>query len=92
MRLYDVYKHKKNNNIIQIDSFATRMNDFGREKELMVVFRNMEKHNEYEIGSSPSSNGYGTQKEIEEEYELLVSAIELDKYNNWNEIFALIGE
>ena len=33
MRLYDVYKHKKNNNIIQIDSFATRMNDFGREYE-----------------------------------------------------------
>lgn len=31
MRLYDVYKHKKNNDIIQIDSFATRMNDFGRE-------------------------------------------------------------
>ena len=92
MRLYDVYKHKKNNDIIQIDSFATRMNDFGREYELMVVFRNIEKHNEYEIGSSPSSNGYGTVKEIEEEYELLVNASDLRNYKDWNEIFALIGE
>lgn len=92
MRLYDVYKHKKNNDIIQIDSFVTRMNDFGREKELMIVFRNIEKHNEFEIGSSPSSNGYGTQKEIEEEYELLVSADDLDKYKDWNDIFTLIGE
>ena len=91
MRLYDIYKHKKNNNIIQIDSFATRMNDWKKEG-LMAVFRNIEKHNKYEIGSCPSSNGYGTVKEIEEEYELLVGASDFNKFKDWNEIFALIGE
>lgn len=84
-----MYKHKENNNLIQIDSFASHMNSV---KDHIIVFKNIEKHNEYEIGSCPSFNGYGTQKEIESEYELLVKQEDLGKYEDWNDIFNLIGQ
>ena len=88
MKLFDVYVHKKNKNIIQIDSFATHIND--NAGDFIIVFSNIEKHNEYEIGSCPSFNGYGSCEEIEKEYELLVSADDLKKYSSWNEIFDLV--
>ena len=88
MKLGDVYKHKENNSIIQIDSFATHMNKF--DEGVIIVFRNIEKHNEFEIGSCPSFNGYGSQEEIENEYELLVPQEELSKYSDWNEILELV--
>lgn len=87
MRLNDIYKNKKDNSIIQIDSFATRMNE---SKNTIIVFSNIEKHNEFEIGSCPSFNGYGLQEEIESEYELLVPQEKLRNYKDWNEIFELI--
>lgn len=87
MKLYDIYKHKKDDSIIQIDSFATKMNTH---KEHIIVYTNIERHNELEIGSCPSFNGYGTKEEIEKEYELLVSADDLNKYEDWKEIYALI--
>ena len=87
MKLGNVYKHKENDSIIQIDSFASCMGDFS--KGHIIVFRNIEKHNEFEIGSCPSFNGYGTQEEIEKEYELLVPQEELKKYSGWNEILEL---
>jgi len=83
MKLQDVYKHKKNNNIIQIDSFASRMN--GTE-EVIIVFNNL-KYMIGDIGFCPSFNGFGTQEEIENEYELIVSQEELYDYNDWEEIF-----
>ena len=90
MKLYDIYKNKKNNNLIQIDSYATHINE---PEDIVVdgivVFKNIEKH-EYEIGSSPSFNGYGTLEEIEEKYELLVPQGELKNYKTWNDIFKLI--
>ena len=89
MKLGDIYKNKENNSIIQIDSFATPMGRFG-EGESIIVFRQIERHNEFEIGSCPSFNGYGTQEEIETEYELLVSQEDLINYSNWDEIFQLI--
>ena len=61
MQLGDIYKHKKNKAIIQIDSFATHMGEFLDEK-LIIIFRQIEKHNEFEIGWSPSDNGYGSQE------------------------------
>ena len=88
MKLGDVYKHKDNNSIIQIDSFATPMGRF-LEEESIIVFRQIEKHNEFEIGSCPSFNGYGSQEEIENEYELLVAQEDLSNYSDWNEIFEL---
>lgn len=91
MKLGDVYKHKKDNSIIQIDSFATPMGKF-LEEESVVVFRQIEKHNEFEIGSCPSFNGYGSQEEIENEYELLVSQEDLKNYSDWNEILELVGK
>ena len=90
MKLGDIYKHKENNSIIQIDSFATPMGRFGEGKSI-IVFRQIEKHNEFEIGSCPSFNGYGSQEEIENEYELLVSQEELNNYSDWDEIFNLVN-
>ena len=85
MKLGDIYKNKENNSIIQIDSFAVPMGRFCEEKTI-IVFRKIES----EIGSCPSFNGYGTQEEIEAEYELLVPQKELNNYCGWEEIFRLI--
>ena len=89
MKLGDIYKHKENNSIIQIDSFATPMGKFADDKSI-IVFRQIERHNEFEIGSCPSFNGYGSQEEIESKYELLVSQEDLSNYSDWDEIFQLI--
>lgn len=56
----------------------------------IVVFRQMEIHNAYEIGSVPSFNGYGSREEIESEYELLVPQEKLKNYSDWNEIFDMV--
>ena len=85
MKLGDIYKNKENNSIIQIDSFATPMGRFCEEKPI-IVFRKIES----ETGSCPNFNGYGTQEEIEADYELLVSQKELNNYCGWEEIFRLI--
>ena len=87
MKLGDVYRHKKNKSIIQIDSYASHMGKIV--EETIVIFKQIEKHNEFEIGYSPSFNGYGTQQEIENEYELLVPQEELEKYSDWNQILEL---
>ena len=55
-----------------------------------VRFTNVEKHNEFEYGSYPSFNGYGTKEEIENEYDLFVKQEELNNFDNWDEIFDLI--
>lgn len=89
MKLGDIYVNKEDKGIIQIDSFASHMNELGSDK-LIIVFSNIEKHNEFEIGSCPSFNGYGTQEEIESKYDLLVPQEELNKYSDWDEIFKLV--
>ena len=88
MRLGDIYVNKKDKSIIQIDSYATHMGEF-TEKSI-VIFRQMERHNSYEIGSVPSFNGYGSQEEIESEYELLVPQEKVKNYSDWNEIFDMV--
>ena len=88
MKLGDVYVNKKDKSIIQIDSYATHMGNFPEKS--IVVFRQMEKHNAYEIGSIPSFNGYGSREEIELEYELLVPQEKLKNYSDWNEIFDMV--
>ena len=60
------------------------------EGKSIIVFRQIERHNQFEIGSCPSFNGYGSREEIEADYELLVSQEELKNYSDWNEIFNLI--
>ncbi|MFR6665169.1 MAG: hypothetical protein ACLUQX_03310 [Thomasclavelia spiroformis] len=52
MKLGDIYVNKENESIIQIDSFATHMAKPG--KDTIIIFRQIEKHNEFEIGSCPS--------------------------------------
>ncbi len=89
MNLGDVYRHKENNSIIQIDSFATQMGKIG-EGDSIIVFRQIERHNVFEIGSCPSFNGYGTREQIEKEYEMLVPQEKLSEYQDWNDIFELL--
>lgn len=88
MKLGDIYKHKTENNLIQIDSFASHINDINPFKTI-IVFANISKSMGM-YGSCPSFNGYGTKEEIEEQYELLVPEEELKNYNSWEEIFELI--
>lgn len=90
MKLFDIYKHKKTNELIQIDSFANRMNIF--DGELMIVFRNIEYHGDGEYGSCATNNGYGTSEEIEKEYELFIKQEDLKKYNSYKEIYDLLKE
>ena len=89
MKLGDIYVNKENKSIIQIDSFATHMAKPG--KDTIIIFRQIEKHNEFEIGSCPSFNGYGTKEEIENKYELLVPQEKLNEHDDWNEIFDLVN-
>lgn len=89
MKLGDIYVNKENKSIIQIDSFATHMAKHG--KDTIIIFRQIEKHNEFEIGSCSSFNGYGTKEEIENKYELLVPQEKLNEHDDWNEIFDLVN-
>ena len=92
MRLGDIYKSKTNQDIIQIDSFATPIGSTYEvvDGEMYIVVRHVF-NNGGIYGSAPSFNSYGTQKEIEKRYELLVSADDLDNYEDWEEIFKLAG-
>jgi len=76
MNLGEIYKHKKNNRIIQIDSFAFNTDERYLGNSI-IVYKNIEKHGKYQIGSSTCWNGYGTKEEIENEFELLVSQDDL---------------
>lgn len=69
MQLGDIYINKKDNSIIQIDSFATHMGKF--QKPVIIIFRHLEANTD-DIWSCPSFNGYGSQAEIESEYNLLI--------------------
>ena len=93
MKLGDIYINKENKSIIQIDSFATHMARPGRDV-VIVVFRQIEKHNQFEIGSCPSFNGYGSQEEIESEYELLVPQEKVKNYSKkgyvWGFLFIFV--
>ena len=87
MKLGEFYKHNKKGNIIQIDSFGTRMNSG---EDFIVIFRNIFKMNDIQYGSTPSGNGYGTQEEIEKEYNLVVKQEELKNFNDYNEVVEYI--
>ena len=71
MKLFDVYKSKYGNQVIQIESFATHVNR-DKEKEMLIIYAHISLSGGV-IGSSPSFNGYGSQLEIEDKYELLVT-------------------
>lgn len=91
MTIGDIYINKSDSSdIIQIDSFAFHMNNL--RENFIIIYRNIERHNKYEIGSCPSNNGYGSQEEIEDKYELLVPSEKLQEYSVWNEVFKLIEE
>ena len=91
MTIGDIYINKSDDSdIIQIDSFAFHMNNW--REDFIIIYRNIERHNEHEIGSCPSNNGYGSQEEIEDKYKLLIPRNELKNYSDWNEIFKLVEE
>ena len=88
MKLSDIYKHKVDNSIIQINSFAKRINTL---EKSIIVFTRIE-NTSMGVCSMPSFNGYGTKEEIELEYDLFISQEDLEKYDDWNEIFNLAEE
>lgn len=91
MRIGDIYISKTDkSDIIQIDSYAFHMDNW--KEKFIIVYLHIEKHNEYEIGSCPSENGYGSQEEIEEKYELLIPQEKLKEYPDWNKVFKLVEE
>ena len=91
MTIGDIYINKSDSSdIIQIDSFAFHMNNL--RENFIIIYRNIERHNKYEIGSCPSNNGYGSQEEIEAKYDLLVPSEKLREYSVWNEVLKLIEE
>ena len=87
MKLGDIYIKKDNKEeIIQIDSFATRMGKLAENS--LIIFVKIEKCGN-DIVTFPSFDGYGTIEEIESEYDLLISQEDLDKYNTWDKVFEL---
>lgn len=87
MKLFDVYKSKSGNQVIQIEGFATHINR-GEGKEMIIVYSHIGVNGGV-IGSSPSFNGYGSQLEIEDKYKLLVASENLKDYDSWEDILAL---
>lgn len=85
MKLGDIYKHKTNNELIQIESFANHINDANPFKTIIVFNYIQECGGLY--GHCPSFNGYGSQEEIEEQYELFICQEDLCKYDSWEDIF-----
>ena len=91
MTIGDIYINKSDSSdIIQIDSFAFHINNL--RENFIIIYKNIERHNKYEIGSCPSNNGYGSQEEIEDKYELLVPSEKLQECSDWNEVFKLVEE
>lgn len=88
MKLGDIYVSKTDKDVIQIDSFATRLNTHTD----MIIVCSRIIDNSGTFGTIPSNNIYGTQEEIETEYKLLVPQGRLHEFESWDEIFALIGE
>jgi len=84
MQLGDIYKHKKNKDIIQINSFATRISSVSN-TDMIVVCANISNCGG-EWGYLPSFNSYGTQEEIEELYDLFVPAEDLKNYESWEDM------
>lgn len=87
MQLGDIYINKKDNSIIQIDSFATHMGKF--QKPVIIIFRHLEANTD-DIWSCPSFNGYGSQTEIESEYDLLIPYEKLNE-TTWEEALKSIN-
>jgi len=90
MRLNDVYKHKTKNKLIQIDSFATPMGKFPS-REMIIVFSQFYKEGN-KILATQSQYGYGSEEEIEKEYELFVPEYELHNYDSWSELYKKLEE
>lgn len=76
MKLGDIYINKKDNSIIQIDSFATHM---GNLRGLIIAVFSQLEINADRVGSCPSFNGYGSRAEIELDYDLLIPYEKLDE-------------
>ena len=79
---------KLNNNLIQINGFANPMDSSNCSKSI-VIFSNISKSLGIQ-GNNINFNLYGTQKDIEKQYELFIKQEDIYKYNSWDEIFNLV--
>lgn len=88
MELLDIYKHKESSKLIQITAFATPMGRI-QSDGFTIVFSQLHKMNG-RVVTTPSQYGYGSEKEIEKEYELFLHREEVNKYETWDEIYKLL--
>lgn len=85
MKLGDIYVHNKDKYLIQIDSYATHLNNVN---DNMIIVYNVIDPSGF---NCISFNGYATKSELEDNFSLLVHQTELYKYNSWSEIYNLIN-
>ena len=83
MRIGDIYKHKKEDIFIRINSFATHMGNSLSKK--IVVFGTINKDNNNYMYMYPDLSGFGTQEEIENIYSLVISSDNVEK-SKWEDI------
>jgi len=88
MRLFDLYKHKESSKIIEIIGFATPMGKFPH-KTLKVVFQEILLFGD-KARTLTHNMGYGTEKEIEEEYDFAMSHEDAYKIGEWKDIIEAI--
>jgi hypothetical protein len=84
VRLFDLYKHKESSKIIEIIGFATPMGEFPAET-LKVVFQEIVLFG-YKARYLTHNMGYGTENEIEKEYDFAMSNDEAYKIGEWKDI------
>lgn len=94
MRLGDVYINKNCAEVIQIDSFATRINSFLNlevDDDMVIVVRHLTESCGV-VGFAPSFNSYGTKEEIEALYELFIPQEQLKNYKTLKEVLTIAQE
>lgn len=102
MVLGDMYKSKKGNDIIVIDSFATPLiRGMDAEKDTMYIICKHMINDGGMVASCPSFNSYSTQAEIEDNYDLyytseqiydLFQTGELDEFDFADFLFGKMGK
>lgn len=82
MQIGDIYKSKKGNVFIRIDSFITRLGEkFDRETNPLLIVVNYIQVIDEGVSFCPSDNQYGTQEDIEKDYDLYLSSDKLTPMN-----------
>ena len=85
MKLKEIYKHKKENEIVIVSSYATHIEDLCN----VIVILEVLKIDDKILIHEPFYK-YGSKEEIENEYELLISQEDFCKFESWDKVFEFI--